>query len=58
MATITVHCPRCQSELVYRHGFSPSGKNRFRCRDCHCIFLPGQDRQKYVFYTNKTAFIV
>ncbi|EJH7013301.1 hypothetical protein NFT50_001725 [Salmonella enterica] len=22
MATITVHCPRCQSELVYRHGFS------------------------------------
>lgn len=33
MATITVHCPRCQSALVYRHGQNPKG------RECHRVFL-------------------
>lgn len=39
MASITVHCPRCQSALVYRHGQNPKGRDRFRCRDCHRVFL-------------------
>ncbi len=39
MATITVHCPRCQSALVYRHGQNPKGRDRFRCRECHRVFL-------------------
>ncbi|ELY4299727.1 IS1 family transposase [Cronobacter turicensis] len=39
MATIAVHCPRCQSALVYRHGQNPKGRDRFRCRDCHRVFL-------------------
>jgi len=30
MASVNVHCPRCQSAQVYRH--------RFRCRDCHRVF--------------------
>ncbi|NMT23071.1 IS1 family transposase, partial [Serratia marcescens] len=23
MANVTVHCPRCDSDEVYRHGLSP-----------------------------------
>lgn len=34
MASVNVHCPRCQSALVYRHGQNPKGHDRFRCRDC------------------------
>lgn len=33
MASVTVHCPRCQSAQVYRHGQNPKG------RDCHRVFL-------------------
>ncbi|ELZ9529362.1 IS1 family transposase, partial [Escherichia coli] len=25
MASVTVHCPRCQSAQVYRHGQNPKG---------------------------------
>ncbi|HCM1916750.1 TPA: IS1 family transposase [Salmonella enterica subsp. salamae serovar 28:r:e,n,z15] len=39
MASVTVHCPRCQSAQVYRHGQNPKGHDRFRCRDCHRVFL-------------------
>lgn len=39
MATITVHCPHCQPALVYRHGQNPKGRDRFRCRECHRVFL-------------------
>lgn len=39
MATVTVHCPRCQSAQVYRHDQNPKGCDRFRCRDCHRVFL-------------------
>lgn len=39
MATITVHCPRCQSALAYRHGQNSKDRDRFRCRDCHRVFL-------------------
>jgi Transposase and inactivated derivatives len=38
MATVQVNCPRCDSSLVYRHGQSPKGDERFRCRDCHRVF--------------------
>ncbi|WP_434087033.1 IS1 family transposase [Escherichia coli] len=29
MATVTVHCPRCNSDKVYRHGRSCSQHERF-----------------------------
>ncbi|WMU75491.1 IS1 family transposase (plasmid) [Enterobacter bugandensis] len=38
MASVTVHCPRCQSAQVYRHGQNPNGHDRFRCRDCLRVF--------------------
>lgn len=39
MASVTVHCPRSQSAQVYCLGQNPKGRDRFRCRDCHCVFL-------------------
>jgi transposase-like protein len=39
MATAVVHCHRCQPAQVYRHGQNPKGCDRFRCRDCHRVFL-------------------
>ncbi len=39
MASVTVHYPRCQSAQVYRHGQNPKGRDRFRCRGCHRVFL-------------------
>ncbi len=38
MASVNIHCPRCQSAQVYRHGQNPKGRDRFRCRDCHRVF--------------------
>ena len=38
MASVNIHCPRCQSAQVYRHGQNPKGHDRFRCRDCHRVF--------------------
>lgn len=38
MVSVTVHCPRCQSSQVYRHGQNPKGHNRFHYRDCHRVF--------------------
>lgn len=31
MASITVHCPRCNSDRTYRHGKTPAGHVRYRC---------------------------
>ncbi|WP_420835349.1 IS1 family transposase, partial [Candidatus Erwinia dacicola] len=28
MATVTVHSPRCDSDVVYRHGLSPTKRER------------------------------
>ncbi|AHA66398.1 Transposase [Shigella dysenteriae 1617] len=39
MASVNIHCPRCQSAQVYRHGQNPKGHDRFRCRDCHRVFF-------------------
>ncbi|EKD1602670.1 IS1 family transposase, partial [Salmonella enterica subsp. enterica serovar Agona] len=30
MVTVTVHCPRCHSDEIYRHGCSSSRHERFR----------------------------
>ncbi|HBN1858855.1 TPA: IS1 family transposase, partial [Escherichia coli] len=38
MASVNIHCPRCQSAQVYRHGQNPKGHDRFRSRDCHRVF--------------------
>ena len=40
MASVAVHCPRCQSVQVYRHGHgqNPKGHARFRCRDCQFTY--------------------
>ena len=38
VATVTVHCPRCNSDEVYRHGRSGSRHERFRCRSCKRVF--------------------
>ncbi|HCB2386153.1 TPA: IS1 family transposase [Escherichia coli] len=38
MASVNIHCPRCQLARVYRHGQNPKGRDRFRCRDCHRVF--------------------
>lgn len=38
MASVTVHCPRCHSDDVYRHGRSCSWHERFRCRSCKRVF--------------------
>jgi transposase-like protein len=38
MASITVHCPRCNSDRVYRHGKTPAGHVRYRCPVCPHVF--------------------
>ncbi|KMQ79483.1 transposase [Edwardsiella ictaluri] len=38
MVSVNVHCPRCQSAQVYRHGQNPKGHDRFRCRDGRRVF--------------------
>lgn len=38
VATVTVHCPRCHSDEIYRHGRSTSQHERFRCRSCKRVF--------------------
>ena len=29
-----LHCPYCQGTDIVRHGMSPEGKQRYRCRQC------------------------
>ncbi|MGX8942017.1 IS1 family transposase [Symbiopectobacterium sp. Eva_TO] len=38
MVTVFVHCPRCHSDKVYRHGLSPTKRERFRCQCCRRVF--------------------
>lgn len=38
MASITVHCPRCNSDHLYRHGKTPAGHVRYRCPVCLHVF--------------------
>ena len=30
MASVNVHCPRCQSAQIYQHGQNPKGHDRVR----------------------------
>ncbi len=34
MITQVLHCPYCQRTDIVRHGISPEGKQRYRCREC------------------------
>ena len=34
MITQVLHCPYCQGTDIVRHGTSPEGKQRYRCRAC------------------------
>ena len=43
--TVEVACPDCESTRVIRHGYLPSGGQRFRCRSCRRCFLPEQERR-------------
>lgn len=38
MASITVHCPRCNVDHVYRHGKTSVGQVRYRCLVCPHVF--------------------
>ena len=48
MVKITLICPECQSERIYKHGKARSGLQRYRCRDCkHCF------QKDYLYEANK-----
>lgn len=34
MITQVLHCPYCQGTDIVKHGLSPEGKQRYRCRVC------------------------
>jgi transposase-like protein len=34
MVTQVLHCPYCQGTNIVRHGKTPQGKQRYRCRQC------------------------
>ena len=34
MITLVLHCPYCHDTDVVRHGTTPEGKQRYRCREC------------------------
>lgn len=47
MVTETVHCPKCSSIEIYRHGHSSTGKKRYICRNRECT------KQSFILdYTN------
>ena len=45
--TQVLHCPYCQGTDIVRHGTSPEGKQRYRCREC----LVGRGRTFLLEYT-------
>jgi transposase-like protein len=36
MITQVLHCPHCQGTDLVRHGKTPQGKQRYRCRETSC----------------------
>lgn len=52
MITQVLHCPNCQGTDIVKHGKSPEGKQRYKCRETACdgrTFIldyayPGQSR--------------
>ena len=47
MITQVLHCPYCQGIDIVKHGMSPEGKHRYRCRAC----LEGCGRTFLLEYT-------
>src|SRR5215470_2253569 len=47
MITQVLHCPYCHSTDIVKHGLSPEGKQRYRCRAC----LEGRGRTFLLEYT-------
>ena len=47
MITQVLHCPYCQGTDIVRHGTTPEGKQRYRCRAC----LLGRGRTFLLEYT-------
>ena len=45
MITQVLHCPYCQGTDIVRHGTTPEGKQRYRCRAC-----PERDRTFLLAY--------
>jgi len=45
--TQVLHCPYCQGTDIVRHGTTPEGKQRYRCREC----LLGRGRTFLLEYT-------
>ena len=42
-----LHCPYCQGTDIVKHGLSPEGKQRYRCRVC----LEGRGRTFLLVYS-------
>ena len=47
MMTQVLHCPSCQETDIVKHGLSPEGKQRYRCRAC----LEGRGRTFLLVYS-------
>ena len=47
MITQVLHCPSCHETDIVKHGLSPEGKQRYRCRTC----LEGRGRPLLLEYT-------
>ena len=47
MITQVLHCPYCHGTDIVRHGLSPEGKQRYRCRAC----LEGRGRTFLLEYS-------
>jgi transposase-like protein len=47
MITQVLHCPSCQGTDIVKHGLSPEGKQRYRCRAC----LDGRGRTFLLVYS-------
>jgi transposase-like protein len=45
--TQILHCPYCQGTDIVRHGMTPEGKQRYRCRACRL----GRGRMFLLEYT-------
>lgn len=33
-------CPKCSSRNLFKKGYNPIGRRRYRCKDCSYIFMP------------------
>ena len=47
MIAQVLHCPYCQGTAIVRHGTTPEGQQRYRCREC----LLGHGRTVLLEYT-------